>query len=298
MSQVLRVFVSPQMEADFHRAYDAVLQKWPVPCAESWIETRFGKTHVIASGPKEGIPLMLLHPGGGNATIWHRSIAGLSQRHQTFAVDIIGEMNKSVPIRRIRTRQDLSDWMSDLLDGLQVDSTCLVGNSNGGFFAMIAAILLPQRVSKLVLISPAATFSCMLRWWWHLFVPAHVVAPLIGSEEMVLASHRWLWNGFPMEEDYSRLQRLSKVGGYPRFRPTRNSLRPKRLARRDLRQVRMPVLLLIGEREVIYSPRRVMRRASRLVAGLRAEGVPKANHCAQYTAPDETVRRILEFLDR
>lgn len=56
------------------------------------------------------------------------------------------------------------------------------------------------------------------------------------------------------------------------------------------------MLLLIGEHEVIYNPQRVIRRATRLVAGLKAEIIPNVNHCAQVTAPDVVIAKIIDFL--
>lgn len=85
----------------------------------------------------------------------------LSQQYRTYAVDIIGEMNKSVPTRPIRSRREFNDWITDLFSGLQIENACIVGNSNGGFFALNAALHLPEKVEKLVLISPAATFIQM-----------------------------------------------------------------------------------------------------------------------------------------
>jgi pimeloyl-ACP methyl ester carboxylesterase len=56
------------------------------------------------------------------------------------------------------------------------------------------------------------------------------------------------------------------------------------------------VLLLIGDREVIYKSEKAIQRATRLVSSLKAEIVPGANHSAQYTASDFVNARILEFL--
>jgi pimeloyl-ACP methyl ester carboxylesterase len=172
----------------------------------------------------------------------------------------------------------------------------VVGNSNGGFFALNAALHLPERVKKVVLISPAATFVQMWAWWWHLLIPAHMIAPMIRSEHMVHKAYGWLWQGFPMDECYARLRSISTIAGYPRYRPSRNSFVPYVFKDEELRHIRNQVLLLIGDHEVIYKPERVIQRATRLVPGLKAEIVPNANHSAQYTAAEGVNKKILEFL--
>jgi pimeloyl-ACP methyl ester carboxylesterase len=295
MSGKISIFSSSESQARFDAAYQAVLNQWPVPCEELSIPTRFGATHVIASGPREAPPVVLLPPGGGHAPIWVRNVGPLSQSYRVYAVDVIGELNRSVPVRPIRNHPEFMDWMADLFDGLQIESAHLVGNSNGGFFALETALVLPERVKKVVLISPAATFVQMWAWWWRLLIPAHMIAPLIGSERMIQRAYAWLWQDFPMEACFADLRAISKVAG-ARYRPSINSAVPRVFSDAELRQVRTPVLLLIGDHEVIYKPEKAIRRATRLVAGLKAEIIPNANHSAQYTAPDLINARILEFL--
>jgi pimeloyl-ACP methyl ester carboxylesterase len=290
-----QLFRSPELKARFDAAYQAVLNQWPVPYEELSIPTPFGATHVIASGPREASPVVLLPPGGGYAPIWVRNIGPLSQAYRVYAVDIIGELNRSVPVRPIRGHREFMDWMADLFDGLQVESAHLVGNSNGGFFALETALVLPEQVRKAALISPAATFVQMWAWWWHLLIPAHMIAPLIGSERMIQKAYAWLWQGFPMEPCFADLRAISKIAG-ARYRPSINSAVPRIFSDAELRQVRVPVLLLVGDHEVIYKPEKVIRRATRLVSGLRAEIIPNANQSAQYTAPDLVNARILAFL--
>jgi pimeloyl-ACP methyl ester carboxylesterase len=187
------------------------------------------------------------------------------------------------------------DWMTDLFDGLKIERADLIGNSNGGFFALETALYLPKRVKKVVLISPAATFVQIWAWWWHLLIPAHIIAPLIGSERMIQKAYAWLWQDFPMDECYANLRTISKVAG-ARYRPSINSAIPRVFSDEELRNIRTPVLLLIGDHEVIYKPASAIRRATRLVLGLKAEMIPNANHSAQYTAPDFVNTKILEFL--
>jgi pimeloyl-ACP methyl ester carboxylesterase len=296
MPEKLRHFWSPELEAEFIAAYETAMHQWPIPYGDLFISTTFGNTHVVASGPLDAAPVVLLNPGGGSATIWNRNIEPLSQRYRTYAVDVIGEINKSVPTRPIRNHSEFMQWMTELLDGLEIQSTHIIGNSNGGFFALETAYLLPSRTKKVVLISPAATFVQMWAWWEKLLIPAHIIAPLIRSERMVHNAYDWLWQGFPRDPADARLKFIAVVAGYPRYRPSKNSFAPHVFRDEELRQIQAPVLLLIGDHEVIYQPDQVIRRGTRLVPNLKAVIVPNANHCAQYTAAEFVNHEILEFL--
>ena len=136
MSEIIRIFRTPESEAGFYAAYDAVLAQWPVPYEELDIPTRFGSTHVIASGPLQAPPVFLLHCYFGTATVWYPNMLGLSPHFRCYAVDVIGEPNKSRPVRPIKNRAEFAEWLVDLFDSLQVEQACLVGNSFGGFWTM------------------------------------------------------------------------------------------------------------------------------------------------------------------
>ncbi|MGZ4857202.1 MAG: alpha/beta fold hydrolase [Methanobacterium sp.] len=295
MPDKIRIFESSDGEAQYNAAYDAILKQWPVPYDEIYIPTRFGDTHVIASGSKDNDPLILLSSSAGGATQWFLNVGPLSQHYRTYAIDLIGEVNKSILTSPVTSRQEFADWIEDLFNGLQIESAYMVGNSFGGFLTFNTALYLPGRVNKVVLISPAATFVQMWAWYINLLIPAHMIAPIIRSKGMVQRAYDWLWQEFPMDENYARLRNVTKMVAYPRYRINRNKVLPHVYSDEDLRKIRTPILLLIGDQEVIYKPETAIERATRLVDGLKAEIVSNANHTAQLTVPDVVNNKILDF---
>ena len=100
------VFRTPEIEAEYNSAYEAALRFWPVPYDEINVSTSLGETHVIASGSKDPKPLVLLQPTGAGAAIWYRNAATLSQHYRIFAIDTIGEVNKSILTSPIKSNLD------------------------------------------------------------------------------------------------------------------------------------------------------------------------------------------------
>ena len=288
MPEKISVFRSSESEAQYYAAYDAVLKHWPVPYEEFSISTHFGNTHIIASGLKDTAPLVLLHPSGGGATIWCRNVGQLSQHYRTYAIDVMGEVNKSILTHPIRGRHDFADWIADLFNGLKIASAYMVGNSFGGFLTLNTAFYLPERVKKIVLISPAATFVQIWPWWLHFWLPTGI-GYMTGSNRMKLKAYEWIWQNFPVEECVAKVRALTTITGMPRHGP------PSVFSDEELRKIQTPILLLIGDHEVIYKPERAIQRATRLIPGLKAEIVPNANHIAEYTAADFVNAKILEF---
>jgi hypothetical protein len=74
MSTFIPVFTSPEGEKEIMLAYDAIMDKWTVPCQELTISTSFGQTHVIASGPENAPPVVLIHALLAGSVSWYRNV--------------------------------------------------------------------------------------------------------------------------------------------------------------------------------------------------------------------------------
>jgi pimeloyl-ACP methyl ester carboxylesterase len=93
-------------------------------------------TPVIASGPEGAPPSVFVHALNPTATVWYPNAGPLAERNRTFAVDVIGEPNKSRPNRHPATLEDFGQWFTELLDGLGIDQADLVGNSFGALLSV------------------------------------------------------------------------------------------------------------------------------------------------------------------
>lgn len=140
-------------------------------------------------------------------------------------------------------------------------------------------------------ISPAATLARMWSLMPHVVIPAFVLGPLLKSDTMIRKSSQWMWQGFPIEDGISAMRTITFMAGIPRHGP------PRVLSDQELQRIRSPVLLLIGDHEVIYKPDAVIRRALRLMPNVKAAVVTNANHNAEYTAADTVNERVMEFFE-
>src|SRR5215212_4701938 len=148
-------FKSTEGEAEFMAAYEATLKLWPVAYEPMDIAGRYGRTHLVASGPKDAPSLVLLHMYFTSLTQWAANITNLSRDYRVYAIDIMGQPSKSIPNRAIKGREDFVAWLSEVLDALNIKSTYLVGASYGGWLSLNYAIGAQERVNKIALLSPA-----------------------------------------------------------------------------------------------------------------------------------------------
>ncbi|MBA3537270.1 MAG: alpha/beta fold hydrolase [Tatlockia sp.] len=117
-------------------SYEKILAQWPVPYENRIVETTFGETYMIVSGASEAKPLVLLHGGGGNSTMFIDNIATLSKHFRIYAIDIIGEAGKSAGTRPTKIKE-YSLWLKEVLDAIGISKTALCGGSLGGTLARV-----------------------------------------------------------------------------------------------------------------------------------------------------------------
>jgi 3-oxoadipate enol-lactonase len=96
-----------------------------------------------------GNPLVLLHPGIMDSTIWDRLLPLLGER-RVVRFDRRGFGQSPVATEEF---QALSDLVA-VLDHLDVEQAHLVGNSMGGETSLALAVTAPERVASLTLLCP------------------------------------------------------------------------------------------------------------------------------------------------
>ncbi len=89
------VYRTEDNRAGLMSIYDEKLRQWPVPPETFFVDTRYGETHVIASGDPASPPVVLLHPEATSALAWSPLFPGLAGRCRIYAPDTIGDVGRS-----------------------------------------------------------------------------------------------------------------------------------------------------------------------------------------------------------
>ncbi len=136
-------------------AYDTLLAKWPVPFAQHIVSTQFGDTFVLQCGEKDQAAVIMLHGSSSNSAMWASSVKELSKTHCIYCIDIPGEPGKSVEKQYPLTDDSYINWLDEVIRRLGLETVSLVGISLGGWMSAAYAISNPQKVGKLILLSPS-----------------------------------------------------------------------------------------------------------------------------------------------
>jgi pimeloyl-ACP methyl ester carboxylesterase len=98
----------------------------------------------------KGRPILLLHGGIADNSLWSKTITALAKEHQVIAPEQMGHGHTAdLPSREFSYAQMAEDT-AVLLDQLGLASVDVVGWSDGGIIGYLLAINHPQRVRKLV----------------------------------------------------------------------------------------------------------------------------------------------------
>jgi len=273
--------------------YDEMASKeWPLASEARMVPTSYGRTFVRVSGT-DGTPALVLLPGGGATSLmWSLNVAALSAHHRTYAVDRIGDVGRSVASRAITSRDDLTTWLDELADGLEIRRPFnLMGMSFGGWVTAEYALRFPDSVRRAVLLAPAATvlpISAGFLWRGALAAAC--------SRYFVRRFVWWLFVDLVRENPHRAATAVEATLMTMRCLQPWRILAPRVLSDDELARLSMPVLFVAGEHERIYGAERAKKRLVRVAPRIQFATVAGAGHDMTTVAADMVNRMILEFL--
>ena len=219
---------------------------------------------------------------------------GLQSRYFAYhgcnvlAVDLPGHGRSEGP--PIATVDAMADWVFSLLDELKIQKAGIVGHSLGSLVALECAHRQPSRVERIALIGTAypmkvsdafleaarrnehAAFD-METIWGH---AAQV--PLGGNPNPGM----WMYG-----DTLARLRRLAPGVLY-------NDLKACNDYASDFANVKCPVLLVLGKRDVMTPPRLAVPLLEKIPTG-KSVIIDPSGHSLMAEAPDATLDALIAF---
>jgi len=124
--------------------------------------TKSGTFSYIQAG--QGEPVILLHGLGGTKASFLPTISALADQFTLIAPDHLGFGESDKPVGAPYDAKFFARSITTLLDELDIDSAHAVGNSMGGRVALELGMKYPDRVNKLVLLSPSLAWLKDRKW--------------------------------------------------------------------------------------------------------------------------------------
>ena len=288
-------FRSAASEQEYLAFYDARAQRWPIPSESTMVSTSLGDTFVRVQGPADGPPLVLL-PGDSETSLsWIPVIEAFASEHRVYALDHIYDIGRSIYRRVPRRPDDFVRWLDEILDELNVHDVRLVGHSYGGWMASLFALKFPERLDKLVLLSPPSVLRPPLGLYAR--------AIIYGTFPRRFIVRRYLYWYAPdcVRDDVTRATIDEMVDEDLLARRCftfvkRKFIPPTVLSDEDWGRLAVPTLYLVGRNDVSYSAERAVHRLAAVAPHVKTE-ITDGDHHLTITRPDWVIQHVLGFLD-
>lgn len=281
---------NPQPEfTAYFEAYDNALSLWDIDYDELYIPTSFGTAHVVVSGPKNGEPVILLHGMNASSTMWYPNAKALAKDYRVFAIDLIIEPGKSFKTRKFEEVEEITKWYGEILKALKLESYHIVGASRGGWIAVNLALHNQKKIKSMVLLSPAQTF---------IWIPPsvdllkNIVGLLSSPEKQVSRSLETMSSNVGnIEKKYLKQYYIAtKKDSINKF-----MMKMMPFSKDELQSLKMPVLVLIGDDDMINT-KKTVELANNILPRGKGEIIARAGHFLSMDQAETVNRKMIDFL--
>ena len=256
---------------------------------------------VRQSGPADGRPLVLVHGFGCDSAVWRFVVPDLERDHRVVTLDLVGSGDSDLSAYDPVRYDHLEGYADDLVqvcEALDLHDAVLVGHSVSAMTVVLAAPLLRDRVTGLVLVAPSPRYLDDESTGYHGGFTREAVEQLLEALDS-----NWLgWSqqmapvimGTDHPELGDELTR-SFCRTDPRVAAQFAEVTFLSDHRADLPEARVPTLVLQCSEDALASPEVGHYVADHLPEG-RFALLSATGHCPHMSAPQETVAALRAFL--
>lgn len=254
--------------------------------------------------------LLLIHGLGSNIKGWGRNIPELAKHYRVIAVDLPGYGLSSKDYYPY-SLSFYAQVLTEMLTNLGIDKAVFVGHSMGGQISILAALEFPDRVSKLVLISPAGVekFEEGEKDWFRSVATPELTEDATTRTIDINVEHNFY--EMPKEAAFMVTDRI-QVKGASDFKMYAYAVAEniKGMVNEPtsdlLKNITQPTLVLFGEQDgLIPNPylnggftRDIGAIAKREIPNSTLVMVNKCGHFVQFEQPEVANKAILDFMSR
>jgi non-heme chloroperoxidase len=250
------------------------------------------RLHYAERGAQGGEAIIFLHGYTDSWFSFNRVLPLLSPSYRAFALSERGHGDSDKP-ECCYTLNDFAADVDAFMDAVGIEKATLVGASGGSFMAQRVALDYPHRVSRLVLISSAATLLDneaviglgeemlaledpispeFVREWQEVnvyqTVPDEFFDKMI-SESLKIPARVWrdYWEGVVLAPDHAS----------------------------RLHEIEAPTLIIWGDKDAVFS-REDPERLAGAIPGATLKVYTETGHAVHWERPEQFVRDLEEFM--
>jgi len=248
----------------------------------------------LSAGSRDKPVMMMLHGIGGSAESFEPQMQAFSGDFHVVAWNMPG-YGGSTPLQPL-SFEALAGALAEFMDDIGAATAHIVGHSIGGMVAQQFVAAYPKRVSSLVLVATSAAFGGRDGEFQRQFI-ADRLGPLdhgATMKELAAAIVDSLTGDNPDPETIKLAYRTMSGVSEATYRTNMELLVTFDL-RKNLGDIRTPVLLVAGEKDANAAPA-VMEKMGGFIPGARFECVKDAGHLVNLEQPAVFNNLLRNFL--
>lgn len=273
------VFKSEEGKTAILSFYDKLLEGWPMTVKKHIVSSRHGDIFVIECGDVDKPALVLLHGSGSNSAVWAGEIKEYIEHFRVFAVDLPGEPGHSCEYRPDLFSAAPAEYMEDVFKEMKISQATVIGMSMGGWTALKFTTAFPEKVSRLILISTSGIGPQRISFIFKAIFSLMLGRPITEKSLGNLSSGQKI---DPVAVEYLDLI-------FKNFSPYTGQM--PIFSDNELRKLKMPVMLTVGEEDIMLDQRKTAQRLAALLPNAKINLLPGTGHFIL-----EQQKRNLEFL--
>ncbi|RXZ78931.1 alpha/beta hydrolase [Paenibacillaceae bacterium] len=253
------IYKSEEGKREILNHYEAYLLLTEIQFERIYVETRFGKTHVLVTGPTEGKPLFILQGGNCINPMTLTWFTPLLKEYRVYAPDTVGHPGYSAETRVSAKDESFGSWISDLMDHFNIPKCACIGPSYGGGIILRLAAFMPQKINCSVLMSPSGlSLGSTIDMIQKILIP------------MLLFN----WNASPNQlqkiADVMSLKSMKEIdkeiiGGIFKHVKLEQNM-PKLTEKKELVNYSAPTLVLAGTQDIFFPSDKVIKKAAQIIS--------------------------------
>jgi pimeloyl-ACP methyl ester carboxylesterase len=176
----------------------------------------------------EGAPLVIIHGNGGNIAYMKPQIEYFARKYKVIVMDCRGRGNSELGKDSLTYMQMTTDII-EILNYLHLDSTYVIGRSDGGIIALLMAVYYPGKVKKVAAFAANLTpdTTALYPFFYH-----QVTTDRKQADEMIAKKD--------ISQNWMVLQQRNRL---MEFQP--------HISAGDLNKIKCPVLVLSTDRDIV-----------------------------------------------
>ena len=288
------LYKNAEAKAIAFQSYDRAMKLWPVEYQEDWVETEYGRTHIVVSGPEGAKPVFLIPGLFADATMWYANVGPLARQYRVYSPDLTVFGGKSEPSEKpVAEVDDYVRWFIALLDHYGHDRVAVAGLSYGSWLSLALAREIPESIAAVIMLDPSESFVKMdggIAWkgFWSFAV--------FPNRAKYAEFFDWLGGGYTDPQTdiwFEHMLDVIEYGSVGMFDVPQHRI----YGSEQLTMVTMPVLVMAGGKPILYKdPQEFAAAAAGALPHAEIEIVPGTGHSLNVEKAEQVNARMIRFL--